>query len=233
MSFLICRFFSFFQKTFFQTALLLAVVAALAGPRLAAAQEASEEAEALLDRLQARYEAAEAVRAEITQTKRSPFAEAPQSLSGTLLLSGKRYRIETPQQTVVTDGETVWIYNPGEEQVLVNDYVEDEATLAPQDLFTGYRERFRVEGMRTETLGGQAYHVLRLTPAQEGAPLREVTLWLRPSDGLPARVETLDANGARTTFRLDALSFDPPLAPDAFVLDPPAGAEVVDLRDET
>lgn len=210
------------------------MVAVLTAAALASALPAqAQDAEALLDRLQARYENAEAVRAEVAQTMRSPFADAPQTLSGTLLLSGRRYRIETPQQTVVTDGETVWIYNPAEDQVLVNNYAEDEAAFTPRDLFAGYRGRFAVEAMQAETLEGEAHHVLRLQPTDAYAPLRAVTLWLRQADGLPARVETTDAGGATTTFRLDDLVFDPPLEPDAFVFAPPAGTEVIDLRDET
>ena len=203
-------------------ALLLAFVVLSSGQ--AFAQKSSKEAEAVLARLRTTYGNVESLRAAFRQT----VGGATQS--GTVLLQGARYRIETPAQVLATDGETAWLYSRDEGQVLVNDYVEDETAFSPTDFFTRYPDRFHVALARRAQVGGVPHEVLRLTPKEPGAFVESVLLWVRATDGLPTRVEVQDGNGTEMTFELDRIEVNPKLARDAFRFTPPAGVEVVDLR---
>ena len=210
------------------SAAFLLVLAALFLGQPARAQDAR----AVLQRVQQTHAEGGTLRADVTQTTTSPFSGSASSFSGTLTAQGDRYRVETEQQTFVTDGQTVWIYNRPRHQVVINNYIENETVFTPSDFFSNFGERFTVKAMRTEQQDGAAYDVLTLEPKEERAPVREVTLWVRSSDAVVARAEVLDVNDAQITFDLKNVRFDPSVDASTFRFEPPQGAEVVDLRPE-
>lgn len=200
------------------SALVLLLTVSFAGQ--ASAQAGGD----VLDRLRARYESLDALSAQFTQR----IGEA--TMEGTLVLRGDAYRIETDDQTLVTDGITSWVYSKTDRQVLVNDAIADETAFSPADFFAHYPDRFDVQVSGQETIGGERYDRLRLTPRNDDAFLEEVTLFVRGSDTLPTRVRIVDGNGTTVVFDLRGVEVNPRLADDAFRFVPPPGAEVVDLR---
>ena len=187
-------------------------------------QARAQDADAVLDRLRERFETTDALRARFSQTV------GAQTTAGTVVLSGDRYRIETPQQTLVTDGETAWAYTARDNQVLVNDVLEDETAFSPTAFFTRYPDRYDVTLRGSESLDGVRHDVLRLRPTTDEAFVEEVTLWVRQRDALPTRIRVVDRNGTELLFELDDVEVNPPLAADTFRFTPRPGTEVVDLR---
>jgi outer membrane lipoprotein-sorting protein len=200
---------------------LLALIAVLAAGQVEAQPRSSDD---LLDRLRARYEATDALRARFTQT----VGDA--SMEGTLTLRGDAYRIEMRDQTLVTDGSTSWVYSEPDAQVLINDVIPDETAFSPADFFTHYPDRFYVAVAGSVTLDGARHDKLTLTPKSPDAFLREVTLFVRSTDALPTRVQIVDGNGTRLAFDLRDVELNPRLPVGIFRFDPPSGTEVVDLR---
>lgn len=190
----------------------------------------SSEADELLERLEQTYDETEALSARFTQTTTSSFSGEATTHSGTLLLQGDRYRVETNQQTLVTNGETTWVYTPSEDQVIVNDYVEDETAFAPSEFFYDCDDRFTVTSVETTTQDGEPHHVLRLEPKEEGAFYREITLWMRDRDNLVTQLKVADADDTEMIFELEDIEFNPSVSADTFTFSPPDGTEVVDLR---
>ena len=201
---------------------LLGLLALLTVPF--AGQALAQQNADVLDRLRARYESLDGLRATFTQRVGSATME------GSIALRGDAYRIETADQTLVTDGATSWVYSKTDRQVLVNDAVADETTFSPADFFTHYPDRFDVRADGTETIGGLRHDRLRLTPKNADAFLQEVTLFVRATDALPTRVRIVDGNGTTVLFDLQDVEVNPRLAEDTFRFSAPAGAEVVDLR---
>lgn len=191
---------------------------------LFAGQSRAQSGDDLLDRLRERYESTDALRAHFVQT----IGDA--TMEGTLVLSGDAYRIDTADQTLVTDGETAWVYSKLDQQVLVNDAIEDETAFSPADFFTNYPDRFDVAVIGTEEIDGTRHDKLRLTPNNADAFLREVTLFVRSTDALPTRVQIVDGNGTRVAFDLQDVEVNPTLSSDVFRFVAPSGVEVVDLR---
>lgn len=210
--------------------LLLLLLLHSAAPARAQEDASAVDGEALLRRVQQQYESAEGLRASFTQQTISPFSEDTLTFEGTLLLEDNRYRIETRQQTLVTDGTTTWIYNPSTNQVIINRYVNDETTITPNEIFTDYLGRYNIESTRTVEQHGEPFAVIELTAEEASAFYQEVTLHIRRRDAALHRVRLVDQNEATTIFRLDDIQFDPVLEPEVFTFSPPVDAEVVDLR---
>lgn len=183
-----------------------------------------------LQALQSRYDALAGLRATFTQVTASEFADDSTRIDGTVLLAGNRYRVETPAQTVVTDGATTWIYSPADSQVVVNTADAEASTLTPQAFLTTAAEKYDRTSARSATRAGTAHEVLSLAAANSSARFEEATLWVRRPDRVVTRLRAIDRNGSILDLRLRDIRIDPPISGDPFSFSPPEDVEVVDLR---
>lgn len=191
---------------------------------------AQDAARQLMEQLRARYQQVETLQASFVQIMQTPYADAPDTLRGMLWLQGNRYRVETPYQTVVTDGRTTWVYLHDTRQVLINDYIPDETGFSLNEFLLTYPDRYEVSSGETIRQAGKTYHRLRLRPRQPDALFQEVVLWIRARDFLVTRVDVRDVNDTHMTFVLSDLVLNLPLSTDMFTFRLPKGVEVVDLR---
>ena len=208
------------RRVLFLVPLLCVGVSGLAG-----AQEVPS-----LDALQSRYNNLGGLRAAFTQVTRSEFADDSTRIEGRVLLAGNRYRVETPSQTVVTNGTTTWIYSPADSQVVVNDAEANNSTVTPQTFLTASAEKYDVASTRTVRRDGVAHHALSLTEADGSARFKEAVLWVRRSDRVVTRLRATDRNGSVLELRLDDIEVDPSIGSRSFTFSAPDGVEVVDLR---
>jgi outer membrane lipoprotein carrier protein len=180
--------------------------------------------------VQAAYDALDGLRAAFTQVISSDFAGDTTRIEGTVLLSGNKYRVQTPTQTVVTDGQTTWIYTPADSQVVVNDAEQDASTVTPETFLTASADRYRKTASTPVTRDGTPHVKLTLTATDSTARFKEATLWVRRTDRVVTRMRATDRNGSTLDLRLRNLAINPPLADDPFTFTPPEGIEVIDLR---
>lgn len=191
----------------------------------AAAQEAPS-----LNALQARYDQLNGLRASFTQVTASEFADDSSRIQGRVLLAGNKYRVETPGQTVITNGTTTWIYSPADSQVVINDAEANTSTITPQTFLTASAKRYDVASIRAARREGVPHDVLPLTAAGDSARFREATLWVRQSDRIVTRLRATDRNGATLDLRLHGIVVNPTFEGTPFTFSPPEDIEVVDLR---
>lgn len=205
--------------------LALGMTVLFAGQQLAAAQTA----DAVVERLQKRYESISGLEATFTQTMISEFLDAPESSAGRIVLSGKQMRIETGRQTFVTDGVVTWLYDTDVDEVLVNDYVEEEMFPVREFLFD-YDDAYEVIGVEQATVAGEKVQVVRLRARDDSSPYREIAITVRDRDDVITKLDILDVNETRMVFELDDVVLNPELVPATFSFSPPEGTTVIDLR---
>lgn len=203
---------------------IAAVLAAFALP--APAQDADE----VFARLKSKYESIGALRAEFSQTMTSAYMDDEATSTGLLIASGDSYRVETDDQTLVTDGEVTWVYMKSQNQLLINDHASDPQSFSVSEFLFDYDDRFDVAGVESVTIGGARYFVLALTPSSDEAFFTEATLTLRTRDDLITRLEVVDVNGTTMVFDLKNIELNPALDADVFRFTPPRGTEIIDLR---
>lgn len=191
---------------------------------------AAQDAEDVFERLKDKYDSIESLRAEFSQTMSSSYMDEQATSHGVLIASGEKYRVETEGQTLVTDGEVTWVYMPSQQQVLINDYMEDEQTFSVNEFLFDYDERFKLSDVQTSTLDGEDHFVVSLEPKSKDAFFTEATLSMRARDNVVTRLQVVDVNGTTMVFRLTNIQINPTLDAGVFSFTPPTGAEVVDLR---
>ena len=210
---------------------LFAAIVLTAGHPAAHAQTTdAQQADAVFDRLLAKYNTIDALRAEFTQTMSSAYLDQEESFSGLLILQGEKFRIETGTEVLVVNGQTTYVYRPNEQQVLINDVVEDEASFLPTDFLLHHDERFDVLDVDVVTYNGERHYRLNLKPKSADSFFRQATLWMRDRDDIITKMTVLDVNETRMVFTLDNIELNPSLDADTFNFTPPDGVEIIYLR---
>jgi len=184
-----------------------------------------------LSDVQDAYAALDGLQASFTQVIGSSFADGSTRVEGSVLLSGNKYRVKTPDQTVVSNGDTTWIYTPADSQVVVND-ADTESAVTPETFLTASAERYTTKSSTATTRRGTPHVRLTLTATDSSSRFAEALLWVRTTDRVVTRMRATDRNGSTLDLRLRDLVINPDTlhsgTPFRFVA--PAGVEVVDLR---
>lgn len=192
---------------------------------------AQEKAEDIVNKIRQTYEKLESLKGDFEQEFIWSLAGETQTLNGTLYLKkGDRYRVETPNQMIITDGKTVWTYSLDKNQVFVDNLEKSKDNPLPRDLIIKYTHDFKPKLLRSEKLGEADCHVLALTPRDENSFIRSVTVWIDKSTWLAARIEQVDINDNKTAYALKNVRRNVALADGLFTFNIPTDAEVVDMR---
>ena len=215
-----------FTRTAMAGLALCAAIVLTAGHPTAYAQDA----QTVFERLLAKYNSIEGLSAEFTQTMSSAYWDQDESFTGLLILQGEKYRVETSTEVLVVNGQETYVYRPQEQQVLINDVVEDEASFTPSTFLLNYDQRFDVLDVDMVTYDGARHYRLNLKPKSLDSFFREATIWMRDRDDIITKLTVLDVNETRMVFTLDNIELNPVLDTDPFLFTPPDGVEVIDLR---
>ena len=170
----------------------------------------------------------ESLTANFTQTVYAEAGVVVQQLQGTLSLKRpEQFRWQTQDpfpQLIVSDGETLWIYDEDLEQATIQP-VQDQLQTTPAALLSGkvadLTEAFSVT-VKQPDAQTQAYHFKARNPNQT---LPEFTLF---TDGLNfSRLTLLDALGQKTEITFDGVQRNQALSASQFTFTPPPGTDVI------
>ena len=129
-------------------------------------------------------------------------------------------------QEIITDGKTLWAYDPDLQQVAVKPFEENYAR-TPAMLFAGNAASIATQ-FTVEKLPGQLQGY-RLLPKTGGQDLFE-SLEMTFSQGSPATMTIRDAMQQTTTIFFSAVEINPALPDAQFHFEPPAGVEVLQAQ---
>ncbi|MCY3554642.1 MAG: outer membrane lipoprotein carrier protein LolA [Gemmatimonadetes bacterium] len=175
------------------------------------------------------------------------YAAVLESRSGTegnlyLQRDRNRLRLEEAGQIIVSDGETLWTYVPGNRQVIVSPAGEEGSESEPRrsgrpgrpgrpdDFIFNYSNRYLYALEGREPVDGLRCSVLRLTAVEPAEDLPELRIWVDEEDWLTRKVMYTDDMGSETTLHFMDYRLNDPLDPGLFKMIAPEGVEWVDLR---
>jgi outer membrane lipoprotein carrier protein len=191
----------------------------------------AQTAEEVLSRVREKYETIQDAELKFSQTVRFPVSKAEQHLSGTLLMKkGNRYRVETDDMVVVTDGKTVWSHSRVNNQVLIDNFRLDDRAYSPERILLAAPADFTPTLTAREKSGKADLVVLKLLPTDQHGYIRSLKLWVNDADHMIKKVEMTDANDKETTYIVNDLRINRGLGDARFTYPIPEGVEVVDLR---
>ncbi len=212
-------------------ALVLAVVVGLSASPGEAAPAVDAKAAEVIGKVRERYAGLKAFRAEFQQTFHWKVMGSEQEIPGLLTVQKPaRFRLETPEQTIVSDGVNVWSYTPANQQVILSALEASDDYPTPDRLIESYLRDYAPSTLRDEKLEGKRHHVLLLAPVSERTRFTSVVIWVHAKKHWLSRVEGTDVMGNVTVFTLSKPQINPKLKDEVFQFAPPEGTEVVDLR---
>ena len=204
--------------------------AAVARPH--SGQKAKLSAAEVLEKVEETYANVEDASAEFTQTVSLKYAKIEQTFSGTVMMKkGNKYRIESQEQTIVTDGKTVWAYSPVNKQVLTDSYKENPDAFSPDKFLVGLPKNFRAAFVDDNAANDHAAYNLKLSPKSGVSKyVKSLKVWIDDADWSVRSVEYIDMNETRTVYSLKDVRFNNGLPDDRFTFVVPEHVEVIDLR---
>jgi chaperone LolA len=206
----------------------MGVVALLCAAALTSSAQTAQE---VMEKARKKYETLADVDLKFSQSVRFPSSRVEQRIEGTLLMKkGNRYRLETDEMTVVTDGAVLWSYSRATGQVIIDHFSADERGFSPEKILSSTPADVGATLLGKERVGGTSCHVLKMTPAGEGSFIRTMKLWVSEADHLTRKAVVTDANGKESTYIITEIRVNIGVPDSRFSFTPPEGAEVVDLR---
>jgi chaperone LolA len=194
-----------------------------------AAGRGEDAARPALKRLQERYETTRTLTADFKQTVESPTLAGVLESRGTLAFekpNRMRWEYAKPdEQVIVGDGETLWIYQPEERQVIKAKLGAAFQARTPITFLAGLGRLERDFAATLEREDAERW-VVKLVP-RDDAGMGTLTLTLKKPDAIIDEARITDPLGTVTRLALSGERRNVSLGADKFHFTPPPGVDVV------
>ncbi|MFA6455687.1 MAG: outer membrane lipoprotein carrier protein LolA [Bacteroidota bacterium] len=184
----------------------------------------------ILEKISTRYAQMNDVSASFTHSVQLRYKKTARKQSGSVKIKkGNKYRLETEQQTIVTDGVTVWMYTPASKQVLVDKFKANRQPYSPDKFLLGLPKDF--VPVRAETTDSLV--LLSLQPAEKNtsmANIASMNVWASKDDWTVSKIEVTEKNGTLTAIQLTDLLFNKGLDDANFHFEITGDMHVVDMK---
>jgi chaperone LolA len=188
----------------------------------------SQDAQEIIKNVQSKYNSIKDAQASYSQSVKYSSGST-QSSAGTIYIQKEdKYRIESKNEVIVTDGVTSWSYSKKKKQVVIDNYKNDGNTFSPNKFLFNYPENFYSDLDGTETVSGADCYVLKLSPRHKGS-VKSAKIWVDKEQSLIKKI-TINSSESSTTYSLKKITLDAGLSSSKFSFSPPEGVEVIDLR---
>lgn len=184
----------------------------------------------ILEKVRAKYSQLNDVSAYFTQTVKMKFKQTAQKNSGSVKIKRRnKYRIETVQQTIVTDGKTVWMYSPASKQVLVDTFKTNRLPFSPEQFLLGLPKEFSAETV--ESVAEHFVLTLKAIPKDTSRSLfTSLKVWVQPNEWTVEKIEYADKNNTVTFIELSDIRFNKGIDDKDFQFEISKDMNVVDLK---
>jgi len=179
--------------------------------------ESDPEAKAILNKIKKKYEAYTSIEADFTLT--IEFPEEPKEVQkGKLKQRGEKYRVELATQSVISNGETLWLWLKDNKDVQINDVEEmGEDGLSPTDLLRIYEKEDYVYILANEfTEKGIGVQQIEFKPLDEDNEYSKLRLTVAKKSGKILRVKVFGKDGSKFTLAIENLASDVALGDSVF-----------------
>jgi chaperone LolA len=123
----------------------------------------NNKAKSILDELSEKTKSISSIEAHFSNTFISKDAGVNEQQDGVLYIQNNSYRLELESQTIMSDGETNWIYLKDEEEVNITESDEEE-NFNPSKIFTIYENDYKSNFIKEES----GKYFIELYPKTEG-----------------------------------------------------------------
>lgn len=214
------------------TAVFLVWVCAVLAAVVPHATLAASELDAIVRKVQERYDATHDFTADVTQEMTIASLGKTTTAHGTMAFKrpGKMRwdLVQGDEQVIVADGETLWLYQPKEKQVLKAPFDAAFRATTPISFLTGVgkiAQDFDVSLDGADDKGPEIH--LMLVPRRDSASVGKLQLTVARDSGEIRGAEIHDPLGNVSRLRFDHIKRNVGLSDDQFAFQVPPGVDVI------
>lgn len=192
---------------------------------------AGDDANDILKKLEKKYDGIKDMTVAFRQEVHYGVTETNQSFDGTMWMKkGNKYRIELEDQTIVTDGISVWSYSKSNNQVIIDRFKESSDSFTPDKVLVNVPSHYDALILGREKIESTETIILKLTPKESKSNLQWMKIWVDDDEYLMKKIQVLDVSDNLTTYLIGKVKLNQSLKEIQFQFDAPAGTELIDLR---
>jgi len=189
-------------------------------------------ADEIIKKVKDKYHDLKTFYAEFSQTSYWKLADNVHEQKGKIWLKDTdKFRIETEDQTVVSDGKTIWTYSQFNNQVIIDKAEKSgEEIRLPKDIFFKYSENYNQLYLREAKIEDQPCHVLELRAKTEDIFVKYMKIWINVKVFIPIKIEQIDINDNSNSYLLKNIQMNETITDNLFIYKVPDSVEVIDMR---
>ena len=151
--------------------------------------------------------------------------------SGKIFVSGNKYRIEMPGQTIISDGTTLWTYLEDSQEVMVSNMEDSDQSISPTKILTSYNKDYDAKFDKDATYKNSNLKLIDLK-SSEGIKFEKMSVLVNAKSLELENFSIYDKNGNVFTYHIINLKPNAELEAGTFTFDPKKypDVEVVDMR---
>ena len=186
-----------------------------------------QKAKTILDQLSNKTKSYTSIEAKFTNTFSSTVTDLNESQTGTIFIKNNSYRLEMNGQTIISDGETNWIYLEDENEVNITEIDDDENELNPSKIFTIYESGYKYKFIKEDK---ESYHI-NLFPNENG-PFSKIELFINKPKMHISSFIMFDKQGSIYKYTIDSFIVNKEIEDDFFMFQTSnyPDIDIIDLR---
>ncbi len=192
----------------------------------------AQDVEDIIEEVQDKYDEIEDITATFKRIESFKLTGTVSETIGKIYIKdGIKYRFESEDQSIATDGETVWTYNSISKQFIIDRVRKNSGALLPRDMLFKYPKEYYSTLLREDKLNGKDVFIVKLDPKENvHGFVKSMKIWIEDDEWLINRIEITDLNDNLSTFEISNLLIDEGLKDEFFILKATDEMNVVDMR---
>ncbi|MEI7499750.1 MAG: outer membrane lipoprotein carrier protein LolA [Bacteroidota bacterium] len=191
-------------------------------------QGKDSKASALLDEVSAKAKAFKSIKVDFSYTMENTKAKINEEKTGTLLVSGDKYKMSAAGQTVICDGKTIWTFIKESNEVQINTLENKDDALTPSKLLTSYNANYKSKIIKSSDPTTESVELIPSTTKN----FTKAILGIDKSKKQIKSFTLYDKSGNTFTYKIKSYLTDSPVADADFNFDAKKfpGVEIIDMR---
>ncbi len=150
----------------------------------------AEDVNDIIENVQETYEDMDYLSATFKQIETFKLTGSVSETIGKIYVSGgEKYRFESENQIIATDGKTVWAFNRNTNQLLIDNVHENSSILLPRDLLFKYPKKYFATLLKTENDNGKKMYVIKMDPKEDVyGYVKSMKIWVEDDTWLIRKV---------------------------------------------
>jgi outer membrane lipoprotein carrier protein len=187
----------------------------------------------LLKAVGQKYSAYKTMQMDISLTIENQDAKSKETKTGKVSSKGNMFKAEMGNQTIISDGKTLWTYLKDVNEVQINNFEQGQDIMTPNDIFKIAEKDYLAYMGDKITENGKSLQIIELTPKNKTLSFSKIKMYIDVSDNSVKRGVVYDKNAIHYTYSISNLKTNMELSDTTFKFDKSKypGVEVIDLRE--